>query len=122
MRISPIGQSNQNNQTNFQARVDKRFAKDIYRYCQKRVLPIQLEKFEKKLGELGDFGSKNSVFVHRKLYDGDNKTQIMIFKNPTINPKEGVVVFKSHRFGDFINYILSVSKRDVTNYENILKA
>lgn len=122
MRICSINQLNQSNQVNFQAKLDKRFTNDVLRYCQKCVLPVQLEKFEKKLAVLGDFGDKNSMFIHRRLYDGDNKTQVMVFKNTTINSKEGVVVCKSHRFGDFINYILGVSKKDVNDYENILKA
>ena len=105
----------------FQARLDKNFIRSTYRFCQERVLPTHMEKFEKKIGVIGGYGDKNSQFIHQNIFEGNNKTQVMIFKNEKINPKEGVVVCKSKRFGDFIDFIINLSKNDVKNYENILK-
>lgn len=121
MRINSINQSNQNNQPNFQAKLEKKFVKDVHRFCQQRVLPIQMEKFEKKISALGQYGDKDSLFIHKKIYEDDQKIQVMIFQNKKINPKEGVVVHKSKRFGDFVDFIINLSKFDVKKYENILK-
>lgn len=121
MRISSVNQSNPKSQPNFQAKLEKKFVKDVYRFCQQRVLPIQMEKFEKKISVLGQYGDKNSMFIHKKIYEDNQKIQVMIFQNEKINPKEGVVVHKSKRLGDFVNFIINLSKLDVKKYENILK-
>lgn len=121
MRINSINQSNQNNQPNFQAKLEKKFVKEVHRFCQQRVLPIQMEKFEKKISALGQYGDKDSLFIHKKIYEDNQKIQVMIFQNKKINPKEGVVVHKSKRFGDFVDFIINLSKFDVKKYENILK-
>lgn len=121
MRISPINQTNQNSQLNFQAKLDKKFIKSVYYFCQQRALPVHMEKFEKKVGTIGGYGHKNSQFTHKNIFEGNEKTQVMVFSNPDINSKEGVVVCKSHRFGDFIDFIINLTKQDVKNYENILK-
>lgn len=117
MQINPIDSTNQ---TSFQAKVNKRFSTHVYNYCTKRILPIQVEKFEKKLSEIRNYGRNNSEFMHSTITEGGKKSLIMVFKNEKINPKEGLVVFKSDKFCDLINYFIKVGQRDIENYEKSL--
>ena len=67
MRISSVNQSNPKIQPNFQAKLEKKFVKDVYRFCQQRVLPIQMEKFEKKLVFLGNMATKILCLYTKKF-------------------------------------------------------
>ena len=106
----------------FGVNIDKKLVKDANRYYRARILPDQIEKFNKTVEKLRNCGSRKTTILHHQMDNENGKIHMLCLKNTSLNNQKALLLTQSDKYNEILRYFSELTCKTVEAMEEILAA